>query len=102
MLAAMTDGENDVGLAKSLQSNSDEISLFSPRKVVGRFLCLDIPVGFNHVGQVSHERTGELHNLALQDGGWAMGNKNLITETRHTFQNSRMIERCGGLMCNGT
>lgn len=96
MLAAMTDGENDVGLAKSLQSNSDEISLFSPRKVVGRFLCLD------HVGQVSHERTGELHNLALQVGGWAMGNKNLITETRHTFQNSRMIERCGGLMCNGT
>ena len=64
------------------------------------------PGGFNCVGQVSYERPGELHNLALQVGGWAMGkcpilNKNLITETRHTFQNSRMIERCGGLMCNG-
>ena len=43
MLAAMTDGENDVGLARSLQSNTKEISLFSPRNVVGRFVYLDDP-----------------------------------------------------------
>ena len=63
------------------------------------------PGGFNRVGQVSHERPGELHNLALQVGSWAMGkcpvlNKNLIPETRHTFQNSRMTERCEGLKRN--
>ena len=63
------------------------------------------PGAFNCVGQVSHERPGELHNLALQVGGWAMGkcpilNKTLITETRHTFQNSRMTATCGGLMRN--
>ena len=46
MLAAMTDGENDVGLARSLQSNNDEISVFSPPKVVERFVCLDDPGGY--------------------------------------------------------
>ena len=64
------------------------------------------PGGFDHVRQVSRERPGELHDLALQVGGWAMGkclvlNKNLTTETRHTFQNSRMTERCEGLKRNG-
>ena len=50
MLAAMTDGENDVGLARSLQSNTKEISLFSPRNVVGRFVCLDDPLSYTNNG----------------------------------------------------
>ena len=58
MLAAMTDGENDVGLARSLQSNSDEISLFSPRNMVGRFLWRDDPGSYTSWDLVGSTMSG--------------------------------------------
>ena len=78
MLAAMTDGENDVGLARSLQSNTDEISLFSPRNIVGRFVCLDDPGSYTRLDLVDSTMLGRFcmgRGIAKPGPpGWGLGN----------------------------
>ena len=65
-----------------------------------------VPGGLNSAGQVMGKRPYKLQRLALWVGEWAMGLcpilvKNIITETRHSFQDSRLTETCKGLLSDG-
>ena len=54
---------------------------------------------------------GQTNKIAMNGPpGWGLGKglmvshpckKKIITETRHTFQDRRLVEKCGGLMHNG-
>ena len=66
-----------------------------------------VPGGLNRAGQVMGEGPYKLQRLALRVGEWVMGQcpipvkKYIITETRRSLQDSRLTEKCGGLLSDG-